>query len=213
MKKLLILVVAFLLYCSTAQAVPLTYTFQGTVTQIVIDDAGAIATAGLSVGSSITHTIMIDFDLEGSRTLNDGTIIPPPFPILRTNYFADYISGDSLTPEAGGLFTAPTDVAENNNAWVSGTIGSVDVLSANDIVSIFNTSVIVPDWIVGTVFESSAWASSAYDTDPYDFSGFSQYRSDDLTLMSITGGSPPDGNGGNGDPIPEPATVALLGIG
>jgi len=46
------------------QAAPLYYTFEGNVTSIEQDNAGIIASAGLSVGSNLTYTLLVDFDIE-----------------------------------------------------------------------------------------------------------------------------------------------------
>ena len=123
MKKLtttLTITLASLWILSSAHALPSYYTFDGTVTSIDNDEAGIVAASNFTVGSSVTYTILSDFQAEGSKTQMDETVVAMPNNIYNSaldgwdRWYIDFISGTRLFQSNGGYFNASTDIGEYN---------------------------------------------------------------------------------------------------
>jgi len=151
MKKLttLLAVMAILFVMSgKAQAVPMYYTFGGTVTIVTSDNAGAIADAGLSAGSAVNYTFVVDFDADGFWTQNDGTVNTMTANAYYDPFYATYISGDALEQVDGGIYNADGWAAEMNIGYdcLIGTCGAIAANSDDDLLYIFSNSESMSDW-------------------------------------------------------------------
>jgi hypothetical protein len=66
---------ASMLYLGSAQANPLYYTFEGSVSNYpVYDDSGILGDIGLSSGDTVSLSFMIDRDLQGTFRSSSGTV-------------------------------------------------------------------------------------------------------------------------------------------
>ncbi|MEW8625934.1 MAG: PEP-CTERM sorting domain-containing protein [Candidatus Thiodiazotropha sp.] len=67
---------ASLLYLGSAQAIPLYYSFEGSVASFPISDqSGFLGDVGLAAGDSVSFTFMIDKDRQGTRRGPNGEIV------------------------------------------------------------------------------------------------------------------------------------------
>jgi len=126
MKKTIVILIALVMLfvgAQKAQAVPMYYTFSGTVTSYS-DIAGIINSkfgAGFGVNSIVTYTFIVDFAADGYQTLNNGDVVTKVDAYWSDYYYADYYSGDSLASTDGGYYNNPatagyssTGIAEYN---------------------------------------------------------------------------------------------------
>ena len=159
------------LLCSTSIAAPLYYTFDGTITVISHDNAGAIADAGFSVGSSVTYTLLIDFDAAASETHFGGYVDYDSY-VDSTSwdyFYVDYAGGSALSEVDGGFYnlvgpadgSGPMSASEKN--WGYDTLlgqpgGYLHVNSDDDMLQLKKTGVNVSDWTIGTTVNVSNWA-------------------------------------------------------
>src|SRR3972149_11716217 len=109
LSALIVAIVAVFALAGHAKAVPMYYTFEGTVSS-TSEHAGIIAAAGLSVGSAVTYTLIVDFATAGSYTRNDGTVYTYTDTASHDYFYADYVSGDALWQKDGGSFNDPGQV-------------------------------------------------------------------------------------------------------
>ena len=198
MKKLTpLLAAAALLFglSGKAQAVPMYYTFNGTVTSIA-DNVGAVSTAGLSVGSNVTYTFIVDFAADGARTLNDGTAYAYSDTAGYDYFYTDYVSGDALAQVGGGFNNQPYEIAESNVGFngLTSAYGYLIGNSSDDLLQIYSNNTVVSNWVAGTSVIGSNVA--------YDPTRASSYLSANLTLTSIAPVA-----------VPEPSMLLLLGSG
>lgn len=206
MKNIKIILALFSsLICSTAIASPVYYTFEGSITSISTDDAGAISDAGFSVGSPVSYTMLIDFDAVASVSYFGGYIEYDNYvDTASTDYFyVDFISGSALTEIDGGFYntvgpadgSGPRNVSEKNlgsNTLLGQPTGYLATNSDDDQLQLENTSVNVSDWVIGTTVIVDNWAFDSENNQSQLFA--------EVQLTSISS-------------VPVPAAVWLFGSG
>ena len=170
-----LLYILFILFWSTSSySTPMYYTFEGDVV-FVRDDAGAASIAGIGLGSLVSYTFLVDYDLDGTFTENGTTTTITDSPGDHF-YFADYISGSAMSMINGGSGDSRT---ENNygNDHSAGHKGSLRGNSNDELVGINIDNLFVSELSVGDFATGISWA--------YDNLGNNSYVRSDLSLVSI----------------------------
>ncbi len=201
MKKTTILMAALIMLVVSApqaQAVPMYYTFEGTVSSFS-DAAGAITLqmpSGFGIGSAVTYTVILDFDADGYYALHDGsTVAYTDNPGIADYFYADAYSGDYLSAVGGGSFGGPSYIAEYN--W--GMNGSIYTRSPDD------TMVMYAPILFSTMSLGYSGTITGYN-EAYDANANRSVINFALKLTSISDMPPPAS-------VPEPSTLLLLGSG
>ena len=194
-----------LLVAGLAHAVPITFAFTGVVSQLPLLDpddpfGGFIAAGTLFSGSYTFESTTPD----GDAVANGGSYTSSP---------------GSLSVTIGGNVFAAFDLL---NIGVGNNFSGSDFYTvfARDITAadIFDLSLILQD-TDGTAFVGAALLTDAPSFAAFElatlslggsFSGNQVQIQGDLASLTCTAGCKP---GGGGVPVPEPATLALLGAG
>ena len=193
-----------------AEAIPMYYTFTGTVIGDVTDNhldfndaAGIIESqfgAGFGGGSTVTYTFIVDFNADGFNTLMNDTVEPATDVAGVIDYFyTDYYSGDALWQVGGGTWNADDNYKEYNvgSDSLTGTYGGLYVNSSDDRLFITSDLKDVSDW---TINDTMLGHNKAYNS----AEEFSELHAN-LTLIRISEAPPVT--------VPEPSTMLLLGSG
>lgn len=181
------------LAASAVRAAPVYYTFEGTIS-VVNDGAGIVSDLGLSVGSELSYTIMVDTDRIGTYTLNNGVVKDFLHPWGIQSYYAELVSGVILPQVNGGVWNSPTVTASSNygfDHWFQHIyLGSPD------------------SGLYFASFKSSVWElglNGRISSTGYDAQGrYSQIDLSEVILTNISLSS---------TPVPEPSTALLLATG
>ncbi|MES9854503.1 MAG: hypothetical protein ABW170_22030 [Candidatus Thiodiazotropha sp. L084R] len=83
---------ATLFYISSAQAIPLYYSFEGNVeTYPISDESGFLSDIGLAAGDTVSYTFMVDKERQGTRRNEFGDLVEDQDTVRvgsrATNYF------------------------------------------------------------------------------------------------------------------------------
>jgi len=205
MKKIIfVLAVANLLLCNMTFADLMYYTFEGTISSIPEDNAGAVANAGLSVNDPIIYIFAVDLEADGYRTFYDNTIEIWSDTATIDFYYDDLASQDYLSSVDGGYppYHVDSEVKDKNfGYWYNGPAGNMSYLfsdSREDTVQLEGSDNI-SDWTEGksgiTGFER------AYDSE----GNFSRIIFNNLTLTDISEINPV--------PVPGAVLLGILGLG
>ncbi len=197
MKKTTILMAALIMLVVSApqaKAVPQYYTFEGTVSSFS-DGAGIITSQFGSMPTTVTYTVILDFDLPATKTYTDGDVNTPSNTASEDYFYADAYSGDYLLQVGGGSNDDPHNVAEYNWGKDTTTDGLV-LLNSDDEYMYISSLTPFSNMIVGTTGIGHDWAYNANSEYSFIYSH--------LTLMSITA---------TNASVPEPSTLLLLGSG
>ncbi len=194
MTTLLVVMAALFVMSGKAQAVTMYYTFEGTVTG-ASDAAGAVDNAGLSVGSTVTYTFLVDLDADGAITLNNGADFNYTDSAYADFLYSDYVSGDALEQIDGGIYDSGYSIAEYNLGY---ELSDVDfgylIGNSQDDLLLLYSYLGVSDWAEGDTIYGYNYA--------FDSNGAFSYLYANLTLTDISPVS-----------VPEPSTLLLFGAG
>lgn len=200
-KQLLLCVAAPLLAVQAAMALPVYYTFDGTVT-------AASADLGFAAGDAVRYVFLVDMDQEGYNT-RDG-VVEAAIGDSQTDYFhSDYVGGDALASDGvqPGLplrlsFHFGYDYAFAPTALKVGYMaGSNSDESGTDQVYVRSTSSMASEWTVGQTGLTGMNQLSGYG------GPFGSVQSV-LTLTGISAENPLAAPA-----VPEPGAWALMGLG
>jgi len=209
----------FILTFSTGvNAIPLYLTFDGSLagygnTNGITDNVYLEQTFGLSIGTSLSYTVMVDIDSPtGSRIRNDGTVqtlVDESLPRFSVDYFsASYVSGspiesleytDNFSLEANyGQFFYPTIPGQRNSTS----------LNVGDLLRISSIGI---GFEVGQSFGGLDYYSRIPDSSNRSLPFY--YRAA-TTLTSICDRSGTNCISSLGPvSVPEPSTLLLFGLG
>lgn len=210
-RTIIVLAALFMLLIGVqkAQAVPMYYTFEGTVTN-TSDVAGIIAaqmSGGFGIGSGVTYTFIVDFAAAGYYTNNNGTVVTKVDNSAQDYFYTDYYSGDSLQSINGGYYNNPVN-SSWNSSWTAEQNYGYDAFTSYGYIfgNLYDDSTWVSsngtslgptsNWVVGTTGLLSF--DRASDSDGSQSKIFSS-----LTLTSISAIAP----------VPEPSSLLLIGSG
>lgn len=198
-------------------AVPVYYTFEGSITSAMGGGGSGYDMTDLQVGDTVTYIIVVDSDESGNYIFTDGT----------TYIFDDLV----VLPGWGEMDRFYADVISTTGLTGNGSVPSTDFNYGYDWVPIDGTDVTQTVFYVGfdvgtdqlqisTNYQiaEEEWGNSV---DGYivgsQWTGFDQLYDEnrsgydslytDLTLTSVSETHPLE------QPVPEPSTIALLGIG
>jgi hypothetical protein len=88
----------FLAPCSTALAAPFLYTLTGHVLgHGMVDTAGYLSQLGITAGSTVSYSLIIDLDAPANITYGDGSVQPYTPTPGRIAFFASYVTGSTIT--------------------------------------------------------------------------------------------------------------------
>jgi len=189
-----------------AFAVPVTYTFEGTVTSLF--GSGTITTTSV-VGQTVRYVFTVDTDLPGTSTLSGttATMLDVSTPTATIDYFfTQYVSGDAL-PDYGADGNGPQYYNFGASQNIGGTLfsgldGSNLDASGADYIQVYTTGSTLSEWVQGsTVFTGSNYVN--------DGAGGFLYVNSSLTWIDPTPTVPDPTPGA----VPEPTSLALLGLG
>ncbi len=205
MRKFFILLLLILFICcsfSIAGAVPMYYTFEGTVTNIE-NENGSINPVQVSIGDSVEQVWIVDLETSGYDTFINGTINYYPDNGEFNYFYVDYYSGLNVVLTSPGLYDGAGDVAEINRGYTYQNAHTILAgESANERIWLKNDGTpLISNWSVGTN------GFTVYQTLLPQDSGIDRWWSQDMVLTSIT--EVPN----IGEPVPEPTTIFLFGLG
>lgn len=177
-------VVAIAAYGQKVAAAPYVYTFTGTVTSIPEDAAGIIADAGITVGTPVSMSFLVDFAEQGYVVLNDGSIVTPDqWTGWLSNYdsfYTKYVAGALIDEKDGGTFNGPSDLAETHIGSIRhGDDDSVINGLSQDHRVFVNKTEHINNWVVGTT-------GILGREDAYDANGNRSRLDSSMTLTKIS---------------------------
>jgi hypothetical protein len=187
-------VASLLLFAKISNAVPLYYTFTGTVDYIEPGGTAVIQQYGLGLGSTVSHTILVDLQGPGTLTQNQGfgdTITTWLDSDARDFFYTDYIAGDQIQLELLPGYK------EFNYGYDNFTTNAATLLAGTGIVinKADNTGLFT-SWTIGdTVTISNRFS--------YNGAVVGLYGQGTLTSISVQ----------NPFAVPEPASLSLLCLG
>jgi len=141
-----------------------TYTFEGSISELVSDGGGVIASQGYKVGDHVSAKFAVDFLGQGKMTLNSGEIVIPKDPQMTNDvhsyFYAKSLSGTMMPELNGGMNNGSNDVKlyeigynESSPAGNSGVLmgGSADSSIVLKKESQVDTD--VQNWAIGEHFK------------------------------------------------------------
>ncbi|MEJ2622155.1 MAG: PEP-CTERM sorting domain-containing protein [Candidatus Thiodiazotropha sp.] len=233
---------ASMLYLGSVQAIPLYYTFEGTVSDYpVYDDSGILGDIGLSSGDAVSLSFMIDRDLQGTFRSSSGVVEGhkdnPPIGVtnymFQEDFYVELVEStvfdlvQGLYPDRGNdepwSGSGSATSFYRNGMLEEGMGGSeVSLLAGSDSIGHYHLYINsdLSKWEIGSTVSldnrTVLNGGLAGET--------SSFRSG-LTLTAISNTNPAansditlvsgdsDSEGGMPHSVPEPSTFLLMGIG
>jgi hypothetical protein len=187
---------------SSAQAVPLYYTFEGNIdSSYSRGGTSYFADAGLTVGSAVSYTLLVDFDQQGSHTHYNGITHTYTDHYYYDHFLTDYIAGSALMDDSLGPFSRPHHTAEYNDGYQRWNWGRLFTGSDNSWLNIYTGQPAFTLDVGDTLrFDERLRTNNSY------YYGY-EHINGNLSLASISE------HYDNAAAIPEPGTFALMGLG
>lgn len=141
-----------------------TYTFEGSISELVFDGGGVIASQGYKVGDHVSAKFAVDFLGQGKMTLNSGEIVNPKDPQLTNDvhsyFYANLLSGTRMPELNGGMNNGRNDVKLYEMGYnESSPMGNSGVLkggSGDSNLAVLKESQLdanVQNWVTGEHFK------------------------------------------------------------
>ncbi|WP_318556467.1 PEP-CTERM sorting domain-containing protein [Geobacter anodireducens] len=191
----------------SAWSYPVQYTLEGFVIQGpgINDSAGFLADMGISIGSHVSYSIVIDLNSTGTILLNNGTLTNPLDVSGKNTFYAHYAGSSTIT--SSNHLSSYNGIQENNyggNNWLTSTFSErwLSISNGNnylDIYNMFEQPNSSGEWSIGFPW---AFGAAFLRNTIFDSSGNSSYFN---FVAQITKAE--------SIPIPEPSTFALFGVG
>lgn len=148
-----------------------TYTFEGSITELVSDGGGVIASQGYQVGDHVSAKFAVDFLSQGKMTLNSGEIVIPKDPQMTNDvhsyFYAKLLSGTRMPELSGGMNNGPNDVQlyemGYNESGPTGNSGVLEGGSGDSSLVIMKNSQVdanVQNWAIGEHFKGILYSCS-----------------------------------------------------
>lgn len=141
-----------------------TYTFEGSISELVFDGGGIIASQGYKVGDHVSAKFTVDFLGQGKMTLNSGEIVIPKDPQMTNDvhsyFYANLMSGTRMPELNGGMNNGPNDVKLYEIGYNEGSpMGNTGVLKAGNgdsslvVMKESQLDANVQNWVTGEHFK------------------------------------------------------------
>lgn len=202
----LVVLITFFWGGHSAWSYPVQYTLEGYVTKGtgINDSAGFLADMGITVGSRVSYSIIIDLNSTGTVLFNDGTITNPLDTYGNNTFYAHYAGGSTIT--SNNYLSSYNGILENNyggGAEITSTFTErwLTISNGNNYLGIYNMfqqPSSSGEWTVGPqAFQAFLMRNTIYDE-----TGNSSYFSFNAQLTKA-----------EKVPVPEPSTFAFLAAG
>lgn len=141
-----------------------TYTFEGSISELVFDGGSIIASQGYKVGDHVSAKYAVEFLGQGKMTLNSGEIIVPKDPQMTNDvhsyFYANLMSGTRMPEVNGGMNNGPNDVNLYEIGYNgSSPMGNTGVLQGGSgdsslvVMKESQTDANVQNWVTGEHFK------------------------------------------------------------
>ena len=148
-----------------------TYTFEGSISELVFDGGGVIASQGYKVGDHVSAKFAVDFLGQGKMTLNSGEIVIPKDPQMTNDvhsyFYAKLLSGTLMPELNGGMNNGSNDVRlyemGYNESSPSGNSGVLNGGGGDSSIVVMKESQAgtdVQNWVTGEHFKGILYSCS-----------------------------------------------------
>lgn len=148
-----------------------TYTFEGSISDIISDGGGVIASGGYGLGDNVSAKFAVDFTANPKITLNSGEVVIPADPQMTNDvhsyFYAKFISGTVIPELNGGINNASNNVklyeVGYNESSPIGNSGVLEGGSDDSSFTIIKSSMgdaSVQNWTLGEHFKGVFYSCS-----------------------------------------------------
>jgi hypothetical protein len=226
-QQLIATILASMFYVGSVQAVPLYYTFEGTVTNWPTypdtGDSDLLENIGLFTGDALSLTVMIDKDRDRNGNLIEVPEVPEGmYGNIYRNYQAEFVESSvfdlvhSYYPDRSVepvSVYASSEFVYRDGVLVDDAIFSDVFLSvSSDLIghhSLYINDADLSNWEIGSTASADNY-TALHGEQPDEFSAFESY----LRLTAISTENPASGDEGTPyHSVPEPSTFLLTSLG